>query len=94
MDSRKQFEEWASDNGEWPQAIERNGEGYKFMKTHTDWLAWQASRAAICIELQALPEPACDAHEYAGSYWPDMWSGHQLIAYTKQVIHAAGVRTK
>ena len=41
---QKQFEEWATDGGKWPQAVELSGDhGYKLMKTHNDWLAWQAS---------------------------------------------------
>lgn len=43
---RESFEKWASDDGRWPQAIERNGDEYKFMRTAVDWRVWQAAHAA------------------------------------------------
>lgn len=45
MTEREQFEAWASDNYEWPQCIERSGDGYKLMQTTLKWEAWQAARA-------------------------------------------------
>jgi len=50
--SREGFEAWASDNGASPRAIHRgtNG-GYLLMSTFTAWEAWQASRAAVVVEL-------------------------------------------
>lgn len=48
---REQFEAWASDNGQFPRAIERSGEGYRFLPTQNKWDVWQASRAAIEIHL-------------------------------------------
>ena len=47
---RAKFEARASDNGKWPRAIERSGDGYKLMQTHSDWMAyrdgWNAALAA------------------------------------------------
>lgn len=46
VDERAAFEAWASDDGEFPKAVERSGHGYKLMQTQTYWMAWQA-RAAL-----------------------------------------------
>ena len=45
MNERTAFEAWASDHGSWPQAIERNGDGYKLAQTHSAWRVWQARAA-------------------------------------------------
>jgi len=45
-DERAAFEQWASDNGEFPRAVARSGDVYHLMATQTYWLAWQA-RAAL-----------------------------------------------
>ena len=79
---REEFEDFASDQYEWPQAIEKNADGeYKFMTTYQAWITWQASRAALCVE---LPEP----HSTNG--------GDCVIDYDdcRDAIHAAGVKTK
>ena len=78
---RQQFEAWATDDGKWPKAVERNGDTYKFMKTHTDWLAWQASRESLVIELPAMRK----------ALHPKMYELHEDCA---KAIHAAGVKTK
>lgn len=46
VDERAAFEAWASDDGEFPKAVERSGHGYKLTQTQTYWMAWQA-RAAL-----------------------------------------------
>lgn len=51
MDSRAQFEEWCSSAG---FDISRSNDGdYNDFATDTAWQAWQASRAAIEVELPA-----------------------------------------
>ena len=32
MSQRARFERWFSDQGKWPEAVERSGEGYKLMQ--------------------------------------------------------------
>lgn len=50
---RAEFEAWASDNGKWPKAIERDSKGdYLLLQTATGWMWWQeawqaASRAPV-----------------------------------------------
>lgn len=57
MDSRQQFEEWAISSawlglGEESQLhMDADGKGYNEIEVHTAWLAWQASRASIVVEL-------------------------------------------
>lgn len=45
---RKAFEHWASDGGFYPQAVERRGDQYKLMQTHSYWQAWVA-RASLDV---------------------------------------------
>lgn len=48
---RAAFEAWATDNGEYPKAVERDSAGnYRLLKVHTDWIAWQAARAALAAQ--------------------------------------------
>tara|TARA_R100001039_G_C1831136_1_gene95073 strand:- start:907 stop:1206 length:300 start_codon:yes stop_codon:yes gene_type:complete len=55
MSQRERFEHWFSDQGKWPQAVERSGEGYKLMQADDAWRTWQAA----CPEgWQALPRAA------------------------------------
>ncbi|EPT6984404.1 hypothetical protein ACVR2H_000162 [Cronobacter sakazakii] len=51
--SREHFEKWMSDNGKHPLAIEKMDKNYILATTRTQWEAWQASRAAVEIELLA-----------------------------------------
>lgn len=44
---REQFEAWASDNGQFPRAIERSGEGYRFLATQNNWQVWQAAISSV-----------------------------------------------
>jgi hypothetical protein len=39
---RAAFEAWQSDNGRWPKAVERDGEGYRLAASHAAWTAWRA----------------------------------------------------
>ena len=83
---REEFEDFASDQYEWPQAIEKNADGeYKLMTTYQAWITWQASRAALCVE---LPLPVKRAfHEYDLGY-------NEALDHCEEAIHAAGVKTR
>ena len=62
MNSREAFEAWASDNGEWPQTIQKfDHGGYRLMDTAVKWAAWKAAteRAAKLCE-----DDECDQDEY------------------------------
>lgn len=43
MSQRARFERWFSDQGKWPQAVERSGEGYRLMQAQDAWRTWQAA---------------------------------------------------
>lgn len=47
---RAMFEAWYSDQGKWPQAVQRSGEagqgGYRLAQTQSAWVVWLA-RAAV-----------------------------------------------
>lgn len=83
---REDFEDFASDQYEWPKAIEKNADGeYKLMTTYQAWITWQASRAALCVE---FPSPVKRAHhEYDLGY-------NEALDHCEEAIHAAGVKTK
>lgn len=55
---RETFEAYASDNGQWPAAIERNANGtYKLMQTAQAWAVWEY-RAALAQRAGAADKPA------------------------------------
>lgn len=76
MTSREQFEAWMFERG---QLCE-----YASIGANIAWIAWQASRAALVVE---LPKPM-DAPPYASyeSGWNDM------RGEATEVLEAAGVR--
>lgn len=79
---REEFEDFASDQYEWPQAIEKNADGeYKLMTTYQAWITWQASRAALCVELPVIHRDGDEGYNNA-------------ISHCCDAIHAAGVKTK
>lgn len=46
QDERAAFEAYFSQDGAWPNAVERKGDGYKLSSAQTAWTVWQA-RAAL-----------------------------------------------
>ena len=60
-DERAAFEKWYSNDGAWPQSIERNADGeYTYIPTAVNWNAWKA-RAALA----ATPEAASSDYQCA-----------------------------
>lgn len=55
MTSRERFESWFSDEINEGMKVSASG-GYENLITQTAWMAWQASRAAIEIELPTTTE--------------------------------------
>ena len=54
---RELFEAFASDNGKWMKAIERDAHGnYRLLTTSIGWLWWQAATAALLSEQQRKGE--------------------------------------
>lgn len=47
VQARDEFERWFSDEGQWPQAVERSGEDYRLAQAQSSWTAWQAATAAV-----------------------------------------------
>lgn len=46
MTQREEFEAWASDNGKWPDAVERTRSGpYVLIQIENQWTTWQAAQA-------------------------------------------------
>ena len=55
--TRELFEAFASDNGKWMKATERDANGnYRLLTTNTGWLWWQAATAALLTEQQRKGE--------------------------------------
>ena len=42
---RAAFEAWFSENGKWPAAVQRSGDGYMLASAQSAWTAWQAADA-------------------------------------------------
>jgi len=47
MSERESFEAWFSEDGKYPHAVKRSGEGYLFAAANSQWEAWQARREAL-----------------------------------------------
>lgn len=63
MDVRTEFEHWFSDNGKFPKAVERSGDGgYKLMSACSAWKAWQAAAEAVSAQFRMhyLAHIECD----------------------------------
>ncbi|EPO4108682.1 hypothetical protein ACUADT_001075 [Enterobacter cloacae] len=62
-ESRKQFEEWFSDQGRHPYAIEKSNGNYILASANSAWQSWQASRAAIEVDLAPANLLKCDGRD-------------------------------
>ncbi|MBX9031220.1 hypothetical protein HCH06_17820 [Enterobacter ludwigii] len=80
-ESRKQFEEWRISDSPTSNLYRDSHGQYAEIGTWIAWKAWQASRAAIEIE---LPEPYDDGH---GNLWLPQDN-------TTANIRAAGIKVK
>jgi hypothetical protein len=83
---REEFEVWAITSawlGLSSDCMEFVDGGYLNCEVQAAWLAWQASRAVLCVELPAWEQ-----------YDDDMVSGAAAaINDCRDAIHAAGVKT-
>jgi hypothetical protein len=94
MKMREEFEAWALSSG---REIERYDDGpceYASLDTDSDWICWQASRAALVIELPEFREDS-DAVDAAGVglIIPQFDQGYdEGVAECRAAIEAAGVK--
>jgi hypothetical protein len=44
-DARADFEHWFSDEGKWPQAVQRSGDGYSLAQAQSSWTTWLMATA-------------------------------------------------
>lgn len=52
---RRDFEKWASDDGRFPQAVERAASGfYKLAQTESAWHVWRAAASTHCVQADRL----------------------------------------
>jgi len=56
--TRQFFEQWFSDDGQWPQAVQRSGEGYRLAQAQSSWVAWQAATGACLHQMKIKKEKA------------------------------------
>lgn len=96
MDSRQQFEEWVVGR----KVVKKHGaklnttpDGtYCDYRINDRWLAWQASRELLVIE---LPQASYSGVDTGG--WPNDYSENRrnsAIDECRKSIRAAGIRTK
>jgi hypothetical protein len=88
---RQEFEAWAVASawlglGEESQLHQNaEGSGYNEIEVHTAWLAWQASRETLLIE---LPKPESEE----GESWDGCWK--YGVKQCREAIESAGVKVK
>lgn len=82
---REEFEKEYGVESDYPEGEERS---IHILERFAWNAAWQASRAALCVELPKIvnSEWACTSDECAAM--------RDAIRFCKQAIHAAGVKTK
>lgn len=75
---RERFENWASDDGEYPKAIECVGNCYRLAQTQAYWMAWHkcsTESPAIAVidsqaaEIERLREALADLANAAEEAW-------------------------
>lgn len=54
---RERFERWFSDQGKWPQSVERSGEGYKLMQAQSAWETWKVACPEGWLMVPSSPTP-------------------------------------
>ncbi|EOC1146813.1 hypothetical protein AAAW51_003160 [Cronobacter sakazakii] len=90
--SREQFEVWFAES--FPmihRMFERSGEGYCLPSTDAMWKSWQASRAAVEIELP----PTTEVHPLGPSAAKVFCELHKnTVAECAKAIRASGLRVK
>lgn len=87
-ESRKQFEEWRISDSPTSNLYRDSHGQYAEIGTWVAWKAWQASRAAIEIELP-------DAADYwNGTEGHEVLNHRQLMADSADAIRAAGIKVK
>lgn len=88
MTSREQFEAWATNAG---FIVTTKNDGYLYPATNSAWKAWQASRAAIEIELPTTIE----VHPFGPSAAKMFCELHKnTVAECAKSILAAGLKVK
>lgn len=88
MTSREQFEVWATNAG---FIVTTKNDGYLYPATNSAWQAWQASRAAIEIELP----PTTEVHPFGPSAAKIFCELHKnTVAECAKSILAAGLKVK
>ena len=83
---RREFEEWFYEyslpcEGDWFK-MDSCGD-YDYPSTHDAWMGWQASRAALVVELPS---------DIGGEYYADGWNA--ALACVEGILDDAGVSYK
>lgn len=89
---RAKFEAWATCEGQWPKAIQRDASSgeYKLLQTANDWVAWQAAEAAQAEALAAVTRERDALREYIRcSKHYDKVLSVRSQTLTEQVAHHA-----
>lgn len=98
-DERREFEKWFTNGGEWAQAAQRSGEGYRLMQAQSAWEAWQAAWAAAGVppkESLGAQKPLAEGHlfallegctEHLPTRLPPGW-----VAFARAIERAHGIK--
>lgn len=88
MTSKEQFEGWATNAG---FIVTTKSDGYLYPATNSAWQAWQASRAAIEVELP----PTTEVHPFGPSAAKMFCELHKnTVTECAKSILAAGLKVK
>ena len=97
MSERDRFEAWFSEDGKYPHAVKRSGEGYLLAAANSQWEAWQASREALKDEQVCDGWIAC-AHrmpnegdlvtvcDHGIDVYPAVFSNGEFYEYSDRII--------
>jgi len=86
---REDYESYIILHTDWETVRNQYDEGWDYLDCDTEqgWRIWQASRAALCVEL-----PAVSMSEYANRHSFNCAS--EAIQFCKSAIESTGVSTK
>ena len=89
---REEFEAWLK--AEWPKAltIKYNTGDYRSDTVQQSWVAWQASREALVIELPEEDEPDYHSPGHANQHYAIGFNDGR--SQCKEAIEAAGLKVK
>ena len=98
MSERESFEAWFSEDGKYPHAVKRSGEGYLLAAANSQWEAWQASREALkdgptagdewiaCADRMPNEGDLVTVCDHGIDVYPAVFSSGEFYEYSDRII--------